>query len=171
MSTPFDTKLEHLLNTYLYAKSDKHEIWQAFVENNILTYDEFVDSQNLESLKEMKRTKGTTSVDAFSGGKLILVNNILLCYNFLCREGQGATAIDPTLWDKEDFRDWQSDGFHLSTKAQNATQAGITANAANTTLKTTNTAATSKTKWQDDAWLSWRQSKQDETAYLPLEAD
>ena len=54
MSTPFDTKLEHLLNTYLYAKSDKHEIWQMFVENDILTYDEFVDSQNLESLKKIE---------------------------------------------------------------------------------------------------------------------
>ena len=33
----FDKKLEHLLNTYCYVKNDKHEIWQAFVENNILT--------------------------------------------------------------------------------------------------------------------------------------
>ena len=80
MSALFDKKLEHLLDTYCYVKSDEHEIWQAFVENDILTYDydEFVDSQNLESLKEMKRTKGTTSDDAFSSGKLILVNNILL---------------------------------------------------------------------------------------------
>ena len=80
MNAPFDKKFEYLLDTYCYVKSDEHEIWQAFVENDILTYDydEFVDSQNLESLKEMKRTKGTTSDDAFSSGKLILVNNILL---------------------------------------------------------------------------------------------
>ena len=94
----------------------------------------------------MKRTKGTTSVDAFSGGKLILVNNLLLYYNFFRQEGQGKIAIYPTLWNKEDFRDWQSDGFPLITKAQNATQAGITVNATNATLKTTNTAATSKIK-------------------------
>ena len=65
MSASFDKKLEHLLDTYCYVKSDKHEIWQAFVENNILTYNEFVDSQNLESLKEMKHTKGTTSFSRF----------------------------------------------------------------------------------------------------------
>ena len=40
----FDLKLEHLLNNYVYAKSDKHDIWQTFVENDILTYDKFVDS-------------------------------------------------------------------------------------------------------------------------------
>ena len=39
MSTPFDTKLKHLLNNYFYAKNDKHDIWQALVENDILTYD------------------------------------------------------------------------------------------------------------------------------------
>ena len=117
MSAPFDKNLEHLLDTYCYVKSDKHEIWQAFVENNIFAYDEFVDSQDLESLKEMKRTKGTTSIGAFSIGKLILVNNILLCYNFLCQEQQVVTANDPTLWDKDDFRDWKSDGFPLSTDA------------------------------------------------------
>ena len=27
MTTPFDTKLGYLLETYLYVKSDKHEIW------------------------------------------------------------------------------------------------------------------------------------------------
>ena len=96
---PFDTKLEHLLSTYCYAKSDKHEIWQAFVENNILTFDEFVDSHNLESLKEMKHTKGNTSIDAFSSGKLILVHKVLLYYNFLRQEGQ-AIEIDPTQLDK-----------------------------------------------------------------------
>ena len=121
MSAPFDKRFEHLLNTYCYIKSDKHEIWQAFVKNNTLTYDESIDSQNLENLKEMKHTKGTTSVDAFSGGKLILVNNVLLYYNFLHQVGQGAIANNPTLWDKEDFRDWKSDSFPLSTKAQNAT--------------------------------------------------
>ena len=92
MSTPFDTKLEHLLNTYLYAKNYKYDIWQTFVENDILTYDEFVDSQNLVSLKKMKRKKGNTSVDAFTDGKLILVNNTLLYYNFLRQDGEVATA-------------------------------------------------------------------------------
>ena len=54
MSAPFDTKLEHLLDTYLYVKSDKHEIWQTFVENDILSYDKFVDTHTLASLKKLK---------------------------------------------------------------------------------------------------------------------
>ena len=78
MSTPFDNKLEHLLNTYCYVKSDKHEIWQTFVENGILSYDEFVDTHNLESLKKLKRKKGNNIVVALTDGKLILINNTLL---------------------------------------------------------------------------------------------
>ena len=97
MGAPVDTNLEHLPNTYLYPKSDKHDIWQTFVENDILTYNEFVDSQNLESLKKMKCKKGNTSVDAFTDGKLILEHNTLLYYNFLRQDGEGATANDPTL--------------------------------------------------------------------------
>ena len=172
MSAPFDKKLEHLLNVYCYIKSDKHEIWHALVENNILTFDEFVDSQDLESLKEIKCTKGTTSVGAFSKGKLILVNIVLLYYNFLRQEQQVATANNPTIWDKDDFRDWKSDGFPISTKAQNAIQdANTTNSAANTMLKTTNTAAASKQKFQDNAFLNWIRSKQDENAYPTLKAD
>ena len=172
MSTPFDTKLKYLLNTYLYAKSDKHDIWQTFVENVILTYDEFVDIQNLESLKKMKPMKGNTSVDAFTDGKVILVNNALLYYNFLHQDDEVAEANDPTLWDKNEFRNLKSNGFPLRTNGLNATQAGNTANAANTTLNATNTPAPPfKTKLEEDAWLSWRWSKQDETAYQLLEAD
>ena len=74
----FDPKFEHLHNNYSGTNSDKHDIWQTFVENNILTYNEFVDSQTLEILKKMKRMKGNTSVDAFTDGKLILVYNALL---------------------------------------------------------------------------------------------
>ena len=150
MSAPFDKKLEHLLNTLLYVKSDKHEIWQTFVENVILSYDEFVDTRNLESLKKLKRKKGNNSVVAFTDAKLILVNNALLYYNFLRQEGEVAAANDPNLWDKDDFRDWKSDGFPVSTKARNASQTGGNNNATNITLNTTNTAATSKTKFEDD---------------------
>ena len=53
MSAPFDKKLGHLLNYYLYIKRDTHEIWQTFVENDILSYDEFIDTHNLEILKKM----------------------------------------------------------------------------------------------------------------------
>ena len=62
----------------------------------------------------------------------------------------------------------KSRGYPLSTNAYNTSKTGSNTNV---TLNTTNTAATSKTKSQDDAWLSWRRSKQDGTAYPLLEAD
>ena len=50
-------------------------------------------------------------------------------------------------------------------------QAGNNANT-NTTLQATNaTGPTSQTKLEEDAWLSWRRSKQDETSYPVLEND
>ena len=112
----------------------------------------FIDSQTLESLKKMKQKKGNTSVDAFTDGKLKLVNNILLYYNFLCQDNEVAEAEDPTLWVKVDFRKWKSDAYPLITDALNATRAGNTANAANATLNASNTAApASKTKLEEDA--------------------
>jgi len=52
-----------------------------------------------------------------------------------------------------------------------ASQTGDNNNAANVTLNTTNTAAMSKTKLKDDTWLSWRQSKQDESGLRNNDAD
>ena len=170
MSAPFDTKLEHLLDIYLCVKSGKHEIWQTFVENDILTYDEFLDTHTLESLKKLKQKKGNSSVTEFTDGKLILVNNALLYYSFLCQDGEVAEANDPTLWDKDKFRKWKTDGFSLSTKALNSKQTGNTTNAANANLNTTNTVAPgSKSKLEEDTWLSWRRSRQDEIKYPFLE--
>ena len=95
----------------------------------------------------MKHKKGNTSVDAFNDGNLILVSNAFLYYSFLCQDGEAAETNDPTLWDKDEFRKWKTDGFPLSNKALNAKQAGNTTNAANTTLNATNnTAPPSKTK-------------------------
>ena len=59
----------------------------------------------------MKQKKGSTSVDAFTDGKLKLVNGILLYYNFLCQDDEVAEAEDPTLWVKACFRKWKSDGY------------------------------------------------------------
>ena len=60
----------------------------------------------------------------------------------------------------------------LSTDALKATRTGNNANAANTTLNAMNsTEPLSKTKLEEDAWLRWRQSKQNETKYPLLEND
>ena len=100
----------------------------------------------------MKQKKGGTSVDAFTDGKLKLVNNVLLYYNFLCQDDEVADAEDPTLWVKADFRKWKSNGYPQSTEVLNAARASNTANAANATLNASNTAApASKTKLEEDA--------------------
>ena len=78
MSTPFGTKLKHLLTNYFSAKGDRHDIRQAFVENDILSFDLLMDSCTLETLKKMKQKKSNSSVDAFTDVKLKLVNNALL---------------------------------------------------------------------------------------------
>ena len=56
----------------------------------------------------------------------------------------------------------------MSTDAYNASK---TTSSANATLNTTSAVATAKQKEQDDSFLSWRRSKQDENAYLVLETD
>ena len=41
MSTPFDTKLEHVLNNYLSATGADHDIRKAFIHEQILTFEDF----------------------------------------------------------------------------------------------------------------------------------
>ena len=120
----------------------------------------------------MKQKKGGTSVGAFTDRKLKLVNEVLLYYHFLCQDNKVADAEDPTLWVKEDFRKWESNGYPQSTEVLNAACASNTANASNATLNATNTTVpASITELEEDVWLSWRWSKQDETVYPLLEND
>ena len=165
---PFDVKLEHLMTNYFTAIGDQHDICQTFIQNDILTFDWFINMSTLEILKNMKLKKGNAIVDAFTDGKIKLVNDILLYYTFLYQDDKDALAEDPTQSDKRNFKKLKSRGYPLSTNTYNTSKAGSNTNV---TLNTTNTAATSKTKSQNDAWLSWRQSIQDETAYPLLEAD
>ena len=104
-------------------KSDKHKIWQTFVENDILTFDMLIDTCTLVILKNMKLKKGNTSVDAFTGGKIKLVNNILLYYTFWYQDDRDTLAEDRILWDKDNFRNWKSNGYPKSTAAYTASQA------------------------------------------------
>ena len=139
MATLFDMKLEHLLDTYLYVKNSKYGIWQTFFDNDILNYNELFDTHTLESLKKLKQKKGNSNIIRFIDGKLRLVNNALLYYKFLRQDDEVTTANNPTLWDKNDFRDWKSDGFPVSTKALNASRTGNTTTT-HMTLNSTNTA-------------------------------
>ena len=103
----------------------------------------------------MKQKKGSTGVDAFTDGKLKLVNDILLYYNSLYRDDEDTLVEDPTQWVKAKFRKWKSNGYPLSTDALNASQAVDTANAVNANLNATNTREpVSKTKLEEDTWLS-----------------
>ena len=62
---------------------------------------------------------------------------------------------------------WKSRGYHVSTAAYNALK---TASSAKATLNST-AAATAKQKEQDNSFLSWRRSKQDENSYPVLETN
>ena len=125
----------------------------------------------LEILKKMKMEKGNNRIDAFTTGKLKLVNNVLLYYNFLYADGEMVLAEYPTQWIRDDFRQWKTLGYPVNTAALNISQTGNKANT-NTTLQASNTIAPiSQTKLEENAYMSWRLSKQDETLYPVLEND
>ena len=128
-----------------------------------------MNSCTLEILKKMKGKKGNSRIDAFTGVKLKLVNDVLLYYNFLYQDDADALVEEPVQLVAEQFRKWKSRGYPLCTDAYNASRAG---NSTTTTSQTSNvTAPVSGTKLEDDAYLSWRRSKQDETLYPILEND
>ena len=117
----------------------------------------------------MKLNKGKNCIDVFTAGKLKLVNNVLLYYNFLYADGGKVLAKDPTQWVRGTFRQWKTLGYPVSTAALNTSQTGNNANT-NTNLQASNTIApTVQTKLEDNAYLSWRQSKQNENSYPVLE--
>ena len=49
MSTPFDTKLKHVLNNYLSATRADHDIRKAFIHEQILTFEDFTGGCTVEN--------------------------------------------------------------------------------------------------------------------------
>ena len=76
-------------------------------------------------------------------------------------------AEDSSQWDISEFTVGKSEGYHVSTVAYNAL---TTASSATATLNAP-AAATAQQKEQDDSFLSWRRSKQDESVYPVLASD
>ena len=89
-------KLEHLLTNYFLATGDQHDIQQAFIQNDILIFDLLIGMCTFQFVRNMKLKKGNNSVNAFNEGKLELVNDVLLYYNFLYQDDKDALAEDPT---------------------------------------------------------------------------
>ena len=89
----------------------------------------------------------------------MLVTNVILYYKFLQGDSQEVLGKDPVNWDKADFRKWR----------QNPTV--NTTNAGATTVTTVATAAATKLKEEDNSFLSWRRSRQDEKDYPVLNND
>ena len=83
MASVFDPKLEHLLTYYFMAIGDQHDIRQAFIQNQITDFETFTNSCTLQFLRNMQLKKGIDSGDALNVGKLKLVKELLLYYNFL----------------------------------------------------------------------------------------
>ena len=124
-------------------------------------------------MKKMNHNRRNSLVDAFTETKVKhkLVNDVLFYYNLLYKDNEENLAEELDQLAKRDFNKWKIQGYPLSTTAYNALQAGNITNTS-TTLQTSNAIApTSQTKLEDNACLSWRQSKQDDTLYPILEND
>ena len=132
------------------AIDDQHNIRQAFIQNGITSLNLFTGMCDLQYHRNMQLTKGTDTSNALNKGKLKLVNDVLLYYNFLYKDKELIKAEDPSQWDILEFKVWKSDGYHVSTTAYNASKIASTVNA---TLNTPD-AVTAKQKEQDDSFLS-----------------
>ena len=170
MTSVSDPKFEHLLTYYFMAIGDQHDIRQAFIQNQIVNFETFINSCTLQYLRDMQMTKGNSSGDALNKAKLKLVNEVLLYYQFLYADQEYAKADDPIQWIKQDFKIWKIQGYHVSTAAYNASQAA-NSGTATATVTTTAAAATVKQKEQDDSFLSWKRSRKDEKEYPVLDSD
>ena len=62
---------------------------------DILTFEDFTDSCNLENIKLFKRKDGTNVVQAFTQAKLKQISDVLLYYKFLMNDKQQVLGEDP----------------------------------------------------------------------------
>ena len=82
MTYVFDPKLEHLMTYYFMALGDQHDIWQVFIQNQIVDFELFVNLCDMEFLQDMQMKKGNNTGDSLNKAKLKLVNDVLLYYEF-----------------------------------------------------------------------------------------
>ena len=158
MTTPFDSQLEHLLNTCLSAAGANHHIRKAFSHENIFTFEDFIDICTVDNIKTFQRDDGNNIVPAFNIGNMTLINNARRYYKFLMDDGQELLAEDPVSWVKGDFRKWKMLPPVVTTTG--------TAN-----VTTAATAAAATQKQEDDSFLSWRRSRKEEKDYPILNND
>ena len=78
MTSLFDTTLKHVLNNYLSATGADHLIRQAFIHEQILTFEDFTGRCTVENIKTFQQDDGTNTVQAFSNVKLTMIGNVLL---------------------------------------------------------------------------------------------
>ena len=108
MTSVFDPKLEHLMTHYFMALGDQHDIRQALIQNQIIDFETFVGSCDMEFLRDMQLTKGGTTGDALNKAKLKLVNDVILYYEFMYQDKEYAKADNSTQWIKQGFKFWKS---------------------------------------------------------------
>ena len=163
-NTPFDVKLEHVLVNYFFALGVDHEIRMAFIHEGIMTFDNFVLSCDVDSIKLMERDDGSNNiVQAFSNSKLKLIEKVILYYDYLMNNQQEILARDPVVWVKSDYFKWLSTPKVGTAATQNASNS--------TTQQASNVTPPSTTKLEDDALLNWRKSRQDVNAYPIIDND
>ena len=99
MTSAFDPNLEHLLTNYFMATGDQHNIRHAFIQSGITSLNLLTGMCDLQYLWTMQLTKGTDTGNALNKGKLKLVNDVLLYYNFLYKDKELVKVEDPSQWD------------------------------------------------------------------------
>ena len=97
MSTPFDTKLKHVLNNYLSATGADHDIRKAFIHEQIFTFEEFTTGCDVENIKTFQQNDGTSLVQAFSNVKLKMICHVLLYYQILMDDSRENLAANPVI--------------------------------------------------------------------------
>ena len=167
-----DKKLDHVLEEFLLAKGEKHEIRQMFNECNVYQFDDFVDYE-LEHIQAMKRKQHNT-MKGFDSRKVTQVYNVICYYNFLLSDPQNSDlAEDPENWVWKDFKLWKHHGRHPTVASATAASANAASPNVTTTANTTAPPATvcPDTKKAENAWLSWQRSRRDVDKYPILPND
>ena len=80
------------------ALGDQHDIRQAFIQNQIINFETFVGSCDMEFLQEIQLTMGNATSDARNKAKLKLVNDVILYYEFMYQDKEYAKVDDLTQW-------------------------------------------------------------------------
>ena len=163
--TAFDTELTYLVEVWLGAVSASAEIKLMFVDNEILTYDDYkqLDKESIYLLDCVKSNGATIRLKHHHAKR---VNDALEWLNFLEESGKITQAADPMKWVKQDFERWKRKGHPSGSTATTSTP--VTNN--NPTSNLTS-AAEKQLKADENKLQSWIKGTKSAKDYPVIEHD